>query len=284
VTRVADDARAIDRVAEMSRKDLPVAILRRIIDEDIDLLRGKRSDGTYQYAYYERMESGRVADTFSVQAVGNDRLVQVDMRGQFIYRAILEIPTHRLVVAKNRHLWIDHVDIEYVPEGGAASKTQSVKVEAWLEPGQSKPIDLSEIARQATVRAFSRADPAAGYGNLEVTLIEAKIFDNTDSPYVDAVTSAKGIVRGLDHQDVAAIRGMAQRMAAGLRAPEGAPPVRSIDVIAQPAVEASATPATPIAPDAYAELQAIEDLLTGSDAERRQGLDRLHQLLRKMRK
>jgi hypothetical protein len=31
------------------------------------------------------------------------------------------------------------------------------------------------------------------------------------------------------------------------------------------------------------ELQMIEDLLTGTDAEKRQGLDRLHQLIRKMR-
>jgi len=33
-----------------------------------------------------------------------------------------------------------------------------------------------------------------------------------------------------------------------------------------------------------AELQAIEDLLTGSEAEKRQGMDRLHQLIRKNRR
>ena len=33
----------------------------------------------------------------------------------------------------------------------------------------------------------------------------------------------------------------------------------------------------------YTELQAIEDLLTGNETERRQGLDRLHQLVRKLR-
>ena len=35
--------------------------------------------------------------------------------------------------------------------------------------------------------------------------------------------------------------------------------------------------------DTLAELQAIEDLLTGTEVERRQGLDRLHQLLRRLR-
>jgi hypothetical protein len=32
------------------------------------------------------------------------------------------------------------------------------------------------------------------------------------------------------------------------------------------------------------ELQLIEDLLTGNDTERREGLDKLHQLIRKMRR
>jgi len=38
------------------------------------------------------------------------------------------------------------------------------------------------------------------------------------------------------------------------------------------------------APDIAAELQSIEDLLTGTEAERRQGLDKLHQLLRRLRR
>ena len=57
VTRVADDARVLDRVAEASKKDLPRDLLRRIVDEDINILRGKRPDDTYQYAGYERMEA-----------------------------------------------------------------------------------------------------------------------------------------------------------------------------------------------------------------------------------
>src|SRR5258708_751016 len=228
------------------------------------------------------MESSRQSDSFSIQPAGSDRLAQVDKRGQFVYRVVLEVPTRRLLVTKNRHLWIDHVDIEYIPEGGSVSRIQTVKVEAWLEPGQSKPIDFQEIARQATVRVFSRADKAAGYGNLGVTLIEAKVFDNPDSPFADAVSSAKAIARGLDHQDIPSIRTMAQRMAAALHSPEAVPAVRSIHVIAKPP-DVAATPSTAMPSDAYIELQTIEDLLTGTDAERRQGLDRLHQLLRKLR-
>ena len=287
VAKIADDAKAIDRVAEVSKRDLPVSVLRRIVDEDVDLLRGKRADGTYQYASYDRLEASRTDNSFSIDpgSAKDDRLKTAEMRGQFIYRALLELPARRMLVTKNRRLWLDHVDIEYIPQGSSTSKVQNVKVEEWLEPGQSRVIDLTEIARQATVRVFARADKDAGYSNLTITLIQAKIFDNPDSPYADAVASAKAIQRGLDRSDIPSIRSMAQRMVVDLRPSEGSPAVRTIDVVArptpapQPAMASEALPS-----DASSELQAIEDLLTGTDAERRQGMDRLHQLIRRTRR
>jgi hypothetical protein len=35
--------------------------------------------------------------------------------------------------------------------------------------------------------------------------------------------------------------------------------------------------------EVYMDLQAIEDLLTGTESEKREGLDRLHQLVRRLR-
>ena len=59
----------------------------------------------------------------------------------------------------------------------------------WIEPGTTKNIELNEIARQATVRVFTHADES-GYGNLALTIIQAKVFDDPTSPYADAVASA----------------------------------------------------------------------------------------------
>jgi len=295
LAKVADDAKAIDRVAEASRRDLPVTVLRRIVDEDVDLLRGKRADGTYLYASYDRLEAGRTDNTFSVQPTDKgDGLVTCEFRGQFVYRAIIELPSRRMLVTKNRKLWIDHVDVEYVPQGSSATKTQIVKVEQWLEPGQSHVVDFTDIARQATVRVFARADKDSGYGNLTIALIQAKIFDNPDSPYADAVSSAKAIQRGLDRSDIPSIRSMAQRVVVDLRPSEGAPAVKSIEVVARPNAAPAPVPMPVQVPsgmtnegvpaDLSSELQTIEDLLTGSDAEKRQGLERLHQLVRRTRK
>lgn len=293
--RIADDAKVLDRVAEAAKGDLPRDLLRRIINDDIELLRGRRADGTYAYATYERMEASRVSEDFSIEPRGDDELTKAELQGQFVYRITLSLPTRRMIVTKNRPLWIENVDVEYVPQGTSETKHTSFPVKATLEPGVSRNIDLPEIGRQTTVRVFARASKESGYGNLGVALIEAKVFDNADSPYADAVNSAKAIQRALDHDDIGSIRSMASRLATDLGsrtasatvtaaatppaniapAAATAPSGSSIDVAAIPAVAGN--------PDLLNDLQSIEDLLTGSDGERRAGLDKLHQLIRKLR-
>jgi len=276
--QIALDARVIDRVAEVSKRDLPRDLLRRMVEEDIELLRGKRSDGTYAYATYDRMEASRKEQDYSIEDA--KKSARLEMRGAWIYRLIITSPARKLLVTHNRHVFIERVEIEYLPAGSTSSKVQTLDVNGWIEPGTSRNVDLNEVARQATARVYVHADPE-GYGNIELALLEAKIFDNPDSPYADAVASAKAILRGLDNNDVPSIRAMAQRMANGLQ--PTAPAVASVDVIAPRTEPAPASTATP-APDVAAELQSIEDLLTGTEAERRQGLDKLHQLLRRLRR
>lgn len=281
VARVADDARVLDRVAEASKRDLPTDLLRRIVDEDVDALRGKRTDDTYQYAGYERMEALRTTESYSVDPERADQLSKLEVRGDFAYRLIITSPSRRLVVTKNRRVWLDHAEIEYLPQGSRFTKVQTVKLGVWLDPSGNKTIEIDEIARHATARLYARADKDAGYGNVDLTLLEARVFDDPASPYADAVSSLKAIHRALDHEDVASVRTMAQRVtqelagAVSVTAPPA--PRGTVDVVAQ-----QPAPAAPSA-EVYGELQSIEDLLTGSDAERRQGLDRLHQLVRKLR-
>jgi hypothetical protein len=277
VGRVADDAKVIDRVAEVSKKDLPQDLLKRIVNEDIDLLRVKRADGTYQYAGYDKMEAGRIANSFSVDPDKKETILE--LRGAFAYRLVVSAPSRRMLVTRNKHVYVDRAEIEYIPLNDSTKKYQTSRIGAWIEPGTSKNIELNEIARQATVRVFTHADES-GYGNLDLTFIQAKIFDDPTSPYADAVASEKAILAAVDHNDVASIRAMAQRIigslqpnvAAQVAAIPARPPAGSVEVTA-PKADA----------EIYGELQSIEDLLTGSDAERRQGLDRLHQLVRRLR-
>jgi hypothetical protein len=276
VTRIAEDAKVVDRVAEASRKDLPNDLLKRILNEDLELLRGKRSDGSYQHATYERMESGRSDDSYSIQPRKDDQLEHFQIRGAWVYRLVVSSPSRRMLVTKNRRVWLDRVELEYIPQGSSTTRTETVKVEQWLDPGQNKPIDFPDVARQATARVYARADAKAGYGNVVVTLIRARVVDHADSPYAEAVAALKAVLRGIDNNDIPSIRAMSQRLheSLGGRAPAVAEPAASTVSVVETA---------PADPNLYSELLEIEDLLTGTEAERRQGLDRLHQVVRRLR-
>jgi hypothetical protein len=289
IARVLDDAKVVDRVAQATKRDLPADLLKRIVNEDIDLLRGKKLDQTYQYASFDRQEAGRIENAFSIQASGEDKLQRVEIKGDFVYRLILGLPNRRMLVTKNRRLYVDRADVEYIPISGTTSKLQSIKVEAWLEPGGTKTIELPEIAKQATIRVYARGDKDAGYGNIVLTLLQAKVFDNSDSPYADAVASAKAILRAVDNGDIPSIRSMATRMYEELRPKVGdaSALVKSTTSSTAPAsstvnVTSTRMESTPSV-EVYMDLQAIEDLLTGTESEKREGLDRLHQLVRKLR-
>ncbi len=287
IQRAADDAKVIDRVAEVSKRDLPQNILKRIANEDIEVLRGKRADGTYEYATFEKLEASRSSESYSVQAKKNDELQRFEIKGSFVYRLLIESPTRRLLVTKNRRVNLDRVEIEYIPMGNSSTKILPIKIDAWLEPGEVRPVDFPEVARQATVRIYAKADPKAGYGNIDMTLINAKVVDNADSPYADAVASAKAILRAVDNADIPSIRAMAIRMYEGLAprataTPEPAPAATTVEVRpAPPATPPAVQPASNV--EIYMELQSIEDLLTGTDVEKREGLDKLHQLARRLR-
>jgi hypothetical protein len=279
--RVADDAMVIDRVAEASKRDLPRDLLKRIVSEDIDLLRGKRPDGSYEYASWERFEAGRVNNSFSVQPRA-DKMETLEIKGSWIYRVVVEIPSRRLLVRKNRPIWVERVDIDFVGEGTTQSQQQSFEVKAWLQPEEVRPFDLPVIARQATVKVIATADPKGGYGNVDVSLVQAKIVDKIDSPYADAVTSAKAMQRALDNGEVPSLRSMAQRLrgSVGGSVAVAAPRPATAEVAV---ISPKPLPDTAGRAEMQTELQLIEDLLTGTDSERREGLDRLHQMIRKLR-
>jgi hypothetical protein len=284
--RVADDALVIDRVAEMSKRDLPTDLLKRLINEDIELLRGRRADGSYEFASYERFEAGRINKSFSIQP-RTDRMDIVEASGSNVYRVIIDVPSRRLMVRKNRPVWIERVDVDFMAEGTTLAQQKSFEVKAWMQPGEIRPIDLPTISRQATAKVVATVDAKGGYGNLDVSLVQAKIVDNPDSPFAEGVNQAKAVLRALEKNDVPSLRATAQRLreALGGRATTTAavlsrPAASEVTVTAQ---RSESVPDRGERLEMQSELQLIEDLLTGTETERREGLDRLHQLIRRLR-
>lgn len=279
--RVYDDAKAIRRVVEVSRREIPRDALRRIVAEDIDLLRGRRGDGTYDRAHYEQRDAGRKSDRIALRATKNpDDVRQIEATGDFTYRLIIGIPGRRLLVARNRRVYIDRVDLEYVPIGSTVRKAHTVKVDRWLEPNQERLIDLPEIARDARAIVHAKIDEKrGGPASVDLVFVRAKLVDNVDSPYIEAVQNALLLERAIEEQNATSIRSLTDAVEKSLAARVSAPALLQPSRTVEAPRERESLPPVEI----YLELQAIEDLLTGTEAERREGLDRLHQLVRRLR-
>lgn len=270
--RVAHDAIVIDRVAEVGgERDLPRDLLRRIVEEDIELMRMARADGTYEHATWQRLEASRVTAQFSIQP-REDRMETVEVRGTNVYRAIIGVASRRLLFRSNRPVWVERVDVEYVGEGSPDTRQTSIDVKSWIQPGQLRTVDLPVMARRATVRVVATADAKAGYGNLDVALVQARLTDDADSPFAGAVEAAKAILRALEYNDVPSVRAMAQRMGESVGAPAGS----------------VVTAVAPRSPDAAraglaAELEAIERLISGTEAQRTEARERLRRVAQELR-
>jgi hypothetical protein len=286
VAKAAADARTIQRVAEASRRDFPASVVPRIAEEDLDLLRGKRSDGTYQYAHYERQEGGRQSDRFAVKSSSEDSLDKIDFSAERAYRLIISVPNRRLLVARNRRAYIDHVEFEYSPFN-AGKQLAQVDVKSWLSVGDQKTVDLPDIARRGRARVFARVDEAdGGPATIELTLLQARLVDNPDSPYFASVPTVVSLARAAEHNDLASVKTYSADLVSRLGgSSSSAAAVPCIPTVSDRPLESrvSVTPESMPSVEIYLELQGIEDLLTGTEGERRDGIDKLHQLIRRLR-
>jgi len=276
IEKVRIDAMVVDRVVELSKRSIPEDLLRRLVTEDLEMLRGSRPDGGYDYAYYDRYEAQRHSESFSIRpAKDADHLEEAKVSRSYVFRLIMTVPSRRLLVTKNRRVWIDRVELEYIAQGSSDRKRQTFEIKRWIEPGESRTVELPVIPMQATARVFAKTDPDAGYGNLTLTLIEARIIDDAKSPYAAATASTKNLLRLIEAGNAGPIRSGAAELQSLLSASTTPPPVAT-------AVRETVA-ATPATEDLHREVQTIEDLLTGTEAERREALERLHQLERRLR-
>jgi hypothetical protein len=110
--------------------------------------------------------------------------------------------------------------------------------------------------------------------------VQARIVDLATSPYAEAVASAKALQRALNNNELTSVRASAQRMRDALG---GSGTIAVVAPRLAPAASASEMPDAGTQLELQTELQLIEDLLTGNESERREGLDKLHQLIRRMR-
>ncbi|HEY5610901.1 MAG TPA: hypothetical protein VIL97_06830, partial [Thermoanaerobaculia bacterium] len=140
-------------------------------------------------------------------------------------------------------------------------------------------------ARDARAIVHAKIDEKrGGPASVDLVFVQAKLVDNVDSPYLEAVQNTLLLERAIDERNASSIRSLTAAVAKSLAARGAAPGLLQPDATSRAAIaEAPGERQTMPPVEIYLELQAVEDLLTGNESERREGLDRLHQLVRRLR-
>lgn len=281
--QVYDDARVIRRIAEIARREMPRDLLRTITDQSLDALRGKRGELEYQYASWQRVESGTVQSSATIgPGPEPESLTAVSVKGDLVYRLRIEVPKRRKLFFGNDRVWVDRIETRYTPIGGAPAAV-TVAVNAWFDSGSERVWDLPVVASEAEATVFVR--PESERSLVVLTLSRASLVDNPDSPWFEVVRRVKSTQDAIREGDYRTVRNLQDEITALL---EGRVSARGIAPLPPPTTPAPQRPGTAATPapagdDLYFELSHIRELLNGNDDDRREAVFRLERLIQRMR-
>lgn len=284
-----EDARVIRRLATVAGKGMPEELLTKMAHSIVTDLRGKQPGGTWQWAYYTREEAGKAEESYGLKSrKGEETPAPVELKGSIGYRVRLSVPSRRYLIARNRGVEIQRAIVEYTNDKGE-KVTEEFPANLKLTPGQHTDLDLAAFGWSPVVRVWAFSDEKLGKNaSLSIQIFEPKLVDNIKSPYFNAVQQAHALPKAIDREDATEVRRLCDSIVTTIEGvnPEAAARVNALLSHGEaPLPEASpaAAPAGLDKGELNRKLQEIEDLLTGTEAEKAEGMTKLHQLVRTTR-
>ena len=277
--QVRRDAWALERIAEVSSsgRAMPRDLMQTMVSQSLETLRGASPDGTYRWASYERAEAGRDADRDSLRPTGSEEPDSLESTTDLAYAIRIEVPSRRLLVARNRRVFIERIDVDYRELGGFRD-IQTIELNRWIEPGDSVEYPLESITRRATATVRGWADPEErGNAVVEVVWLVPTLTDDPASPYATQVATLKQVEAAVDERDRERTRTLAAQLAMQLG--HDTTPVMRPDLVREP-------PAVPMPigrDELLFELRTLEEMMrSGAPAGRGTAEDRLRNLIRRV--
>lgn len=203
IDMLAADLHALGRVTGVA-EDLGRSrqVLLAITDADIKTLRGPRDDGTFRWASLQREEGGRVSDEKTIEHVYTEKeLRYVTVTGANGYRVEVRVPKKRGTFSSNNRVWIRNVIVDSTGFDGKTTHHE-IPVNAWVNPGDANGVALPEIGKSVKATAELGVESGSKAAAAEVSLVQAKLVDDPNSPYFPAVQRLVQIRDLADERDI----------------------------------------------------------------------------------
>ena len=189
IEALAYDLRTLSRIAEVAKelRDSKQVML-TIIDQNVESMRVKRGDDTYQWASLQRVEADRVSVEKGVDKVQTEKeLNAITVTASNAYRVEIAAPRKRSLVSANNRVHVRNLIVDSTSFDGKTTHLE-IPVNVWVSPGDSHGVALADIG--ASVRATAELGVESGNKQAvaNVSLLQAKLVDDPASPYFPAVT------------------------------------------------------------------------------------------------
>jgi hypothetical protein len=285
--KIGKDLYAVGRVvsvAEEVARERPVLLA--IVDDDIQDLRMPRDNGTYQWASLQREEGARVKDEKTIEQVYTEKeLRHVVVTAANAYRYEVYVPKKKGTFSANNRVWVGNVHADITGFDGKVTP-YDVAVNKWVNPGDSDGGPLPSIGKSVKATVDLGVESGNKQAVAEVSLVQAKLVDDPNSPYFPAVKrllqirefiAAKDINRGylknaVDEAQLALPGELQKRVAAQ----EEAARVRKM--MAEAGTTSGSIHVGDATPDVTVELAEITRLLAGTLQDQAEGRARLEKL------
>jgi hypothetical protein len=197
IERLALDLKTLQRVVEVATDLRPNRqVMLAIVDEEIEMLREPRGDGSYRWASLQREEGGRVQEETRVQRVHTEEsLDSVTLTATNPYRIEVSVPARRALMTANRQVYVRRVVAETTSLHGQVTRSE-IPVGVWIMPRESHGIALPEIARSAKVTVELGVESGTERAVAEVAVLQARLTDDPRGPWYPALRRL-GELRGI---------------------------------------------------------------------------------------
>ncbi|MBI2212670.1 MAG: hypothetical protein HYU52_03415 [Acidobacteria bacterium] len=185
---VAVDFKAIFRMAEFCDNLEPCApVIRKVVEQNLDMLREPRSDGSYRWASFQRVEAGRISDEKEILKVSTEATLDtIELAGKHSFSVVVTAPRKRSLISANNKIFVRDVIAE-ITSGDGKIRTAEIPVGVWVNPGDSHSVPLDEIAASARVKVNIGVESGTKKAVASVALLQAGLVDDPLNPHHPAV-------------------------------------------------------------------------------------------------
>lgn len=185
---IAVDFKAIERIAYLCENFQACnPVIQKITEQNLEMLREARTDGSYRWASFQRVEARRSENEININRVDSEQdLDVIEVTGKRAYSVVVSVPKKRGVFLANSKVFVRAITAEQTSADGTTT-SKEIPVGVWVDPGDSHTVPLDEIS--SSTKARIRVGVAAG-GTKAVAsaaLLQAGLVDDPLNPYYPAV-------------------------------------------------------------------------------------------------